>query len=772
MSGQIHTTARRNSVDPHSSFVPPTELDLTGGHMTPRRKGFTPLSSRINPPAAPSKPVKKTAGTLTAKTAEAFQRAIEKGGNLGRSSSLRIERGKSNSNGVSYLGGKSALEALALTLSGRKEKSPRNGAVSPSFPSEADGVEDYDDLFEEAETPPLERLSVSPPPPTQHLQRSSPVPRLKLQEAFGDVADESAYGMPLTLDELNNRFGRGIPLDYELLDPMTEDLHAMQPFLSPVQIASIPNSDLPQTLRLGRCTVTDEALESICIRNPRLTKLLLFNCTQLKDPSFLDSYSELEALCLSWCSSLSKNFFEGMKDGSWPKLHTLQMAMTSIDVQELPVLPSLTTLDLSHCQGLTGEAFADLIKHPILMRIRIEGANVTDEEIRLLKEKRPGLEIIGKPKRGLDYYLRAEPDETDVEITLEAAENYPFLRRFMFEVFQIDSWTMLSELEDYKVAIQKFFEQEFKVRDLDLPLISLETPQGWFHAERVLHEHEWPNLSSIMSRLVPMLKKEGYFKKPKTPADLRSGKAQDEEVDCFMALWEMTYYPRMLNKITDLDLSGLGLTEIPRSFCRLYFSQLKTLTFARNRIRELPRDFIEEFPKRKVDNYFSKYPQLEVLDFTGCELTSIEGVFSFLTPSLEEPDELDRVSVLPNLRKAIFTDNEVASLPKVFGISSDRVSQKLVIDLKRNDLTAVHRDSLEDLGSAKEVGIVLDLRDNTISAMHIPSPLPKNVSVLFGPDVDRFINHGNVPLPIPTQLLPDTARRADLEAYELYERKE
>ncbi len=731
-TGSIHTSTRKNPVD-SNSFGPDQ------APLTPRRNGFNPLD-RYNVAAAPAKPAGRTVGTLDRKTSEAFREGLA---NLERRSSLPIGSARPPyPQAYSYLADMSALAAVSSTLAERGRQvltptlSPRDGATSPSQTDSLD-------------SPPLEILTVSPEPPTDHLSTrgAPPVPKLMLSELVIDSEDAQYFnrGEPITLNDLNEFYALYIPIDYADLDPAVEENHGMQVFrLSPDQIASMPTSFEAESITFGRCAVNDPTLESICIRNRNLRRAILFNCLKLQDLSFLMQYPKLQEICLSWCTELSPNSFADMPEGIWPDLTTLQLANTPIideTLNGMSVLPELSSIDLSHCREISDNGFLRLMRHPKLKQIKIEGANVSDEAIITLREFRPDIQIIGTAKTGLEYYLTVSPAEVPEEITFESAEYYPFLRRAMFEVYGIDSWTKLSELAEFAKGIEGFFEQELGARGLRPPL-ALNTPQGWFQAERMLQEHDGPNLSKIMDVLVPQLQKEDYFKKPATVEDSKKrlrGKTPFVQVDCFMALWEMTYYPRMLNKITRLDLSGIGLTEVPLSFARLYFSQLKELSIARNPLVRLPRDVLEVFPGRKVQNFFSKYPSLERLDCSECHLVSLEGVFSFLSPANGD-DEPERVSILPNLQVADFSGNEIAFLPDVFGISPDRIAERLVINLQQNRITQVQQNAADDLESSSPVKFVIDLRNNVITTSHVPKPLPMNLSLLMGTHSAHLLN--------------------------------
>lgn len=723
-TGSIHTSTRKNPVDANS-FGP------DNAPLTPRRKGFSPLD-RYDVASAPEKPAGRTFGTLVRRSSEAFQVGVA---NLERRSTLTIRAGRPHPQAYSYLKGMSALNALSSTLV-ESTHTPRDGAFSPS-------------QTESLDYPPLERLTVSPEPPSEHLgaRGAPPVPPLMLGDLVID-SEEGQYfncGEPITLNDLNEFYGPNIPIDYTDLDPNVEEPHGMQVFrLSPDQLRSLATSLEAESITFGRCAVNDPTLESICVRNRNLRRAVLFNCLKLEDLSFLMGYPKLQELCLSWCTELSPDSFANMPEKTWPDLTTLQLANTPITdgtLNAMCVLPELSSIDVSYCREITDNGFLRLMRHPKLKQIKIEGANLSDEAIKKMGEFRPDIQIIGTAKNGLEYYLTVSPAEEPEEITFESAEYYPFLRRAMFEIFGVDSWTKLSELTEYAKPIEQFFEQELRARGLRISQ-PLNTPQGWFQAERMLQEHDGPNLSKIMDVLVPQLQNEGYFKKPMTVEQARmraQGKLAFAQVDCFMALWEMTCYPRMLNKITSLDLSGLGLAEIPHSFARLYFSQLKELSLARNPLARLPRDTVEQFPTRKVQNFLSKYPSLERLDVSECDLVSFDGVFSFVSPTSDE-DEPELVSILPNLKVADFHGNKIVDLPTAWGISSDRIAPKLVVNLQNNRVTQVQQDSAADLGSASPVGIVLDLRNNVITVNHVPNPLPLNLSIILGTHQPHLVN--------------------------------
>lgn len=670
-TSKIHTSARANPVDPHS-FTPP---------VTPRKKGFMPLKPYREPGLAPSRP---RAGTLDSKAAKAFREAVAD--KLQRRATLERDSSSQKERGYSYLEGMSAQEA-----------------ITGKMPEEEDP------------------LSRTPTPPAEHLRPppSAAVPSLNLFDvrnmpgAYAEKPDESQ----MTLDALNEKYGAHIPPVRRELDPTIEDQHGIFPFhLDGAQMETFPRSEGRESITFGRCTVPDSVLELLTERNPNLVEVVLFDCPNVISPSSLIACKELEELCLSWCSGLK---FDWFPDVRWRKLQSLELAntaVTDVDLKALPPIASLRFIDLSHCKGVTDEGFLELFKHLNLGQIRIDGTNISDAAIEKFKLARPEIEIVKSAA-----YIHIEAPQESVQITHESAEYYPFLRKYMYEVHRIDNWTHLSELGEYAQGIERYFRQELSIRNMQ-HLGPLNTPEGWFLAERELQERDGPNLSRIMSRLIPQLRSQNFLKGGST------------DLDCFSVFWEITVYPWMLNRICDLNLSKLGLTEIPHCFS-FFFPRLRTLNLSGNPLNRLPEEYVVEYPQRKVVSFFSKFPELVQLDCSNCELRTMpEGFFSSLSST-----DGETVSILPHLTLVDFGRNQIERLPDFFGLDKSRDARVLMVNLAKNDITYIHQKPMDDLADSAPVEITLDLRDNVLVPGLVALHIPRNVRLLQGLNVGRFV---------------------------------
>ncbi|MBX7067690.1 MAG: hypothetical protein K1X28_10720 [Parachlamydiales bacterium] len=699
----IQTTARKNPVAPFTPDQAP---------LTPRKKGFLPLKPYKEPPLAPHKP--RSSGTLDGRAATAFREAVLS--RQQRSATLKLDHSKITERGYSYLEGPSAQEALT----GKPSEEPEEGNRSPT------------------PEPPDHTDTLKPPP--------SSVPPLKLEGVF-DVRDmPGAYtdkfdeafvvnkGKPVTLEDLNDIFGAYIPQVRRDLDPDVEEHYAMHPFhLEQEQLDGIAKTEKRCNLTFGRCGITDPMLEFLVRRNPNLVEVVLFDCANLEYPSFLAECLELEELCLSWCSKMKFGWFTELSKNqkAWAKLESLELANTDVtdsDLMDLRPLPSLTFIDLSHCKKLTDEGFLALFKQFKLVQIRIDGTNISEDAIAKMKSARPGLEIVRSTEASVLYIETPAVEET-VVITHQSAEFYPFLRKYMFEVHGIDTWSHLSELEKYADGIQKYFRQELEKRQIVL-FANLSTPEGWFLAERAIQEKDGPNLDRIMKRLVPILRSQGYFKAPVTP----QGKMADVELDCYVAFWEITVYPNMLNRIYDLNLSNAGITEIPHCFS-FFFPRLRTLNLSGNPLKRLPEDYIDAFPRRCVQSFFSRFPALEKLDCSNCDLTLVpEGFFTSLTST-----EGETVPILTHLKEVDFSRNRIERLPDHFGISKEREAAAITMNFVKNDITYIHQKALDDLGDSDPIKVTVDLRDNVIYAGLIALHMVSNTTIIRGLNVGRFV---------------------------------
>lgn len=430
----------------------------------------------------------------------------------------------------------------------------------------------------------------------------------------------------LFLAELNKCYEKYIPDDYETLDPFDDEKEIMHPFS--FESEKFVGVDSASTVKLGQCAVTDRLLETICHLHKMLVEVVLFHCLEIRNPHFLRNCSELRKLSLSWCRSLSPKWLAEISEGTWPHLETLELANTLTTGEMLKRLPPLQMkkLDLSHCWWIDSSAIEDLTKHPRLAWVRIEGVNVSQEAIQKLIKH--GIQVNGNPQNCLSIVSEPKMVTDNEEVPGDVA--LFFLKRFMAEVYQIYSWNTPSCLHRYKKEIKKFYELEFGMRDLVVPRFSNQLEKWWAECDWKLQLHDRPNLSKIMDVLVPMIPNEGYSKVP--------GASRD----CFRDLWEIISNPRWLNKITELNFSKQGLTEIPPSFWRLIFCSVKKLNFSDNKIKKLPKEVDELISAeerlddhticsvliKRTHHFLSRYPLLEHLDFSGNEIRSLQGIFS------------------------------------------------------------------------------------------------------------------------------------------------
>jgi len=529
----------------------------------------------------------------------------------------------------------------------------------------------------------------------------------------------------VSVAQLNGSYAGYVPDDYTMLS-IEQDTYSENDMESfPLKAEQFFEFDSWVTLKLGRCAIKDFLLEEICKLNKKLIRVTLFNCLEIENPSFLRNCVELRELCLSWCRNLSPQWLAKIPEGTWPHLEILELAntpTTSEMLMDLPPLP-LRRLDLSHCWWIDDpKAFVDLIKHPRLYWIRIEGAKVSEQAIEQLRTLRPGIQIIGMP---IDHSIISSSKA--VEEGKQAHEEIePFiLKRYMAEAYRLYTWNCFDNLIPYKNEIEGFYLIELQMRGLKLQ-VRLDTPEGWLEAEKTIQQHDRPNLSLMMDVLVPMLPKEGYFKN-----------GVNGKRDCFRDLWEINCNLRLLNQICELNFSKKGLTEIPPSFWWLYFCRVGSLNFSENKIKKLPKEIVElisaedqidqkttcQVLVKRAYHFLSRYPQLKVLNFSNNQIGSLNEVFPngmLVTNELEVID---------------FSRNEIRDLPSIFGISPARIAPGIVIDLSRNLIS--HVKTLDDLGSSDPVKITLDLRDNEeYLEFNVPKEIPDNVDVKRGNTVE------------------------------------
>jgi len=179
---------------------------------------------------------------------------------------------------------------------------------------------------------------------------------------------------------------------------------------------------------------------------------------------------------------------------------------------------------------------------------------------------------------------------------------------------------------------------------------------------------------------------------------------------------------------TVLDLSGMGLAELPESLGRL--TQLEVLALTDNHLTSLP-DWFGRLTQLEMlwlgnngltllPDWFGRLTQLKALDLTGNGLTSLRDSFGCLT----------------QLRELYLDSNGLTLLPDWFG----HLTQLVVLSLSGNGLT-----SLPDcLGRLTQLGR-LWLDDNDLTTLPQSLRELKNLRELY--------LHGNDVLGIPPEIL-------------------
>ena len=170
-------------------------------------------------------------------------------------------------------------------------------------------------------------------------------------------------------------------------------------------------------------------------------------------------------------------------------------------------------------------------------------------------------------------------------------------------------------------------------------------------------------------------------------------------------------------KLTQLDLSGLDLEELPPEIGKC--TQLETLVLGKvedwrwvpgklspklitNQLRTLPEELLLLFNLRSIDlsgNPFGKMPELllEMKQLQSLNLTSIG-----LT---EIPDAIGQLSKMTQL---VLSHNQITQIPEVIG----QLSNMTQLDLSKNQITSIP----EVIGKLSNL-TVLNLSDNQITSI-------------------------------------------------------
>lgn len=410
------------------------------------------------------------------------------------------------------------------------------------------------------------------------------------------------------------------------------------------------------------------------------------------------------------------------------------------------------------------------IQKPIPKRPGIDQSDVFNSPEEKQEEKKPPPPPGPRPPGCRNQADLASAPLPAVSVEPETAHKshlrYPFLRICLFSIDRrTKEWKSLSELDCYKSAIAEFYEQEFRLREIFVDF-SLKEHKGWMKAEKRLVEYDRPHLSVFMKHLKEALQNPECLDPDckDLPEEELVKKASELPEDCFEALWEMILEPRILRKLKILRLDEIDfLKEIPVGFSLLSFSRLKELSFARHPIERLPKKIRVEFqwidgkrqPIGKPRHFFDGCSVLEVLDFSGCELSeqALYHLFSFSfffgecrEEIVEEGDVFVEKTVevreympaLKWLKKIDLSNNCFTGFPLVFKIHPDRFEKSLVIDMTNNGaLQTIPKSLLPDLCSSEPIQITLDVRNNHIlesfiEKNDIQNQVPANVHLAYG----------------------------------------
>jgi internalin A len=185
-------------------------------------------------------------------------------------------------------------------------------------------------------------------------------------------------------------------------------------------------------------------------------------------------------------------------------------------------------------------------------------------------------------------------------------------------------------------------------------------------------------------------------------------KETSEERNAAFAQAEARIREALKTGVKELDLSGLGLAEVPESLGQL--SQLQALYLSGNQLTSVPESL-------------GQLSQLQVLNLSGNQLTLV-------------PESLGQLSQLQVLN---LSGNQLTTVPEPLG----QLSQLQALYLSDNQLTTVP----ESLGRLRELQ-VLYLFDNQLTAM------PESLGQLT--KLKELYLHGNDALALPAEVLGPT----------------
>ena len=210
-----------------------------------------------------------------------------------------------------------------------------------------------------------------------------------------------------------------------------------------------------------------------------------------------------------------------------------------------------------------------------------------------------------------------------------------------------------------------------------------------------------------------------------------------------------------------LDLSGLGLLELPESLGQL--TALETLFLYRNQLTALPESLGQLTALQTLDlsgNQLSALPEslgqlraLQLLFLGGNQLSALPGSLGHLTALRALDLDGNRLSTLPEsleqltaLELLSLSGNRLTALPESLG----QLTALETLFLDRNQLTALP----ESLGQLTALQ-TLDLTGNQLSA------LPESLGRLSG--LRELYLHDNPHLGLPAEVLGPTSQEVGLK---------
>jgi internalin A len=157
------------------------------------------------------------------------------------------------------------------------------------------------------------------------------------------------------------------------------------------------------------------------------------------------------------------------------------------------------------------------------------------------------------------------------------------------------------------------------------------------------------------------------------------------------------------DKVTELDLSGKGLTTLPPEIGQL--TNLQTLDLFRNQLSSLPKEFVQltnlqtlNLSRNQLSSLLKEFVQLtnlQTLDLSRNQLSSLPKEFVQLTNLQTLNLDSNQLSSLPkefgqltNLQTLYLDSNQLSSLPKEFGQLTNLQS----LSLDRNQLSSLPKE--------------------------------------------------------------------------------